>query len=104
MVKAICFDATVSNTGHVSFYRRKWKRIFSIIFSNSSCRLLSLFACDGLVALRYYSSGDIKSNGAAETKIGSAQHVTIMSRQELFPDYDKTCYYLLENSCDIRDD
>ena len=24
-----------------------------------------------------------------------------MSRQELFPDYDKVCYGLLENSCEI---
>ena len=74
MVRAICFNTTVSNTGYTNgacaSYRRNWERSFlvvgvGIISSNSSCRLLSLCACDGPVAPSYYCPGYLKSNVAA---------------------------------------
>ena len=44
---------------HLPFYRENNFLDVGIVFSNWSCRLLSLFFCDGPVAQIFYSSEDV---------------------------------------------
>ena len=104
----MCFNTTVSNAGHTNggcaSYRRNWERNFSvvgvkIIFSNSSCRLLSLFAWSNGPEKLFLMISTEQWGCIDQNRFSTAFHYKATART--VSRLGKTCNCLLENSCEI---